>query len=61
MSASTMPMPKTTVYEYGCFIFGENNIRLAGQFPDIYSIAESSFKQLLSDKNLGFGILGTNA
>lgn len=56
-----MPMPKTTVYEYGCFIFGENNIRLAGQFPDIYSIAESSFKQLLSDKNLGFGILGTNA
>ena len=58
--APLMPMPKTPINKYNCFIFWKHNIRCSRQSPVIFTIAKTSGKQVLSHKCLWLGVFATD-
>lgn len=50
-------MPETTVNKYDRFVFGQHNIRLAGQAFVVKPVSETPGKQKPAHKHFGPGIL----
>lgn len=55
-----MPMPKTTVYDNHWPVFGQHDIRLAGQFLDMNAVTEALGKKRPPDQKLRAGILAAD-
>ncbi len=52
-----MTMPKASVNKNNRFIFGQNQIRIAGQIVDVFFVSESLREQVFANYRLRFCIL----
>jgi len=53
-----MAMPETAMNQYDGIIFGQNDIRPAGQFAPMEPVPETKLVQAMPDQDFRSGILG---